>query len=174
MASPRLPSYRHYVALTLPQISVNKFTIMPGNAGTTKGRYDMKFTKLLMAGVTSCVLSAGMASAELKSITIATNPSGSVYFLIASNFAKLFQTKLDIRSTAQPFTGSSVYLPSVNQGEVTLGLSSTVDSGLAYSGTGDFPMELTELRSLGGIWSIPYALVARGDSDINSADDLAG
>lgn len=134
----------------------------------------MKIAKFFAAGVMSVALSAGSASAELDSITIGTNPSGSVYFLIASNFARVFQTELGVRSTAQPFTGSSVYLPSINQGEVTIGLSSTVDSGLAYSGEGEFPVELTDLRALGGIWSIPYALIARGDSDIETADDLAG
>ncbi|MAS03862.1 MAG: hypothetical protein CL534_04115 [Ahrensia sp.] len=114
------------------------------------------------------------AMAELKNITIGTNPSGSTYFLIGSGFAKVFQEKLGIRSTAQPFAGSSVYLPSISVGDITLGLASTVDAGLAYEGKADFPQPVTNLRSLARVWNIPYAFITRADSGILSADDLRG
>ena len=77
----------------------------------------MKFLKstttlTLAAAVGAFALTnASPAQAELKSITVGSNPAGSTYFLLAGGFAKLFQQQLKIRSTAQPHAGSSVYLP---------------------------------------------------------------
>ncbi|MDP6927707.1 MAG: hypothetical protein QGG84_11540, partial [Rhodospirillales bacterium] len=67
----------------------------------------------LVAGAVGAFAIAGTttAQAKMKSITIGSNPAGSTYFLLAGGFAKLFQEKLKIRSTAQPHAGSSVYLP---------------------------------------------------------------
>lgn len=121
------------------------------------------------------IVGAGQpALAELKNITIGTNPSGSTFYLIGSGFAKVFQEELGIRSTAQPFAGSSVYLPSISVGDITLGLSSTVDSGLAFGGKADYPQPVSSLRSIARVWNIPYAFITRADSGIVTADDLRG
>ncbi len=133
--------------------------------------------KLWKAAATAAFVMAGAsqpALAELKNITIGTNPSGSTFYLIGSGFAKVFQEELGIRSTAQPFAGSSVYLPSISVGDITLGLASTVDSGLAYEGKADFPQPVTSLRSIARVWNIPYAFITKADSGIVTADDLRG
>lgn len=133
--------------------------------------------KLLKAAATAALVIVGAsqpALAELKNITIGTNPSGSTFYLIGSGFAKVFQEELGIRSTAQPFAGSSVYLPSISVGDITLGLASTVDSGLAYEGKADFPQPVTSLRSIARVWNIPYAFITKADSGIVTADDLRG
>lgn len=133
--------------------------------------------KLWHAAATAAFMIVGTsqsALAELKNITIGTNPSGSTFYLIGSGFAKTFQEELGIRSTAQPFAGSSVYLPAIGVGDITLGLSSTVDSGLAYSGGADYPQPVSSLRSIARVWNIPYAFITRADSGITTADDLRG
>lgn len=134
----------------------------------------MKTRTILKSVIIALTLTTTTATAELKNITIGTNPSGSTFFLIGSSFAKMFQEKLNIRSTTQPFAGSSVYLPALDIGDVVLGLSSTVDSSLAYNGKADYPSKMTKLRSLGRVWTIPYALITRADSGIMTADDLKG
>lgn len=116
---------------------------------------------------------ATSAQAEMKSITIATNPAGSTFFLIGGGFAKTLQEKLSIRATAQPQAGSSVYLPMINAGEMTLGLSSAMDVGFAYTGDG-FPKASDEVRTLGRIWTIPYAFITQGSSGITKMEDLKG
>lgn len=131
-------------------------------------------SRLITAGVVAASVLAAPAHAELKSITIGTNPSGSVFFLLGGGFAKLFQEKLGIRSTAQPQGGSSVYLPMVDAGEMTLGISSTIDSGMAYNAQYQFPMEMRKLRALGRIWVIPYAYVTRAETGIETMEDLKG
>lgn len=133
----------------------------------------MKLTHFFAAAAIS-VACMQPASAEMRNITIGTNPSGSTFYLIGSAFARVFQEQLGIRSTAQPFAGSSIYLPSIDVGDITLGLSSTVDAGLAYAGAAGYPQEINGLRAIAGVWRIPYAFITRADSGIVTADDLRG
>jgi len=126
----------------------------------------------IAAGVVAGVL-ATTAQAEMKSITIATNPAGSTFFLLGGGFAKTLQEKLGIRATAQPQGGSSVYLPMINAGEMTMGLSSAMDVGFAFTGDG-FPRASTDVRALGRIWTIPYAFITQGNSGITKMEDLKG
>lgn len=129
---------------------------------------------LIAAAAAAVSLAVAPAKAELRNITIGTNPSGSVFFLLGGGLAKLFQEELGIRSTAQPQGGSSVYLPMVSAGEMTLGISSNIDAGMAYRGEHAYPIEIDGLRSLGRIWRIPYAFITRADTGIEKMEDLAG
>ncbi len=134
-----------------------------------------KTTRILAVGVTAIAMAAtSTAQAKLKRVTIGTNPSGSVYFLLGSGFAKTIQEKAGIRSTAQPHSGSTVYMPLVDNGEVTLGLNNTMDSGNGYHGVGDYKKPLKNLRALVMFWVIPYGLMVRGDSGITSIEQLRG
>ena len=132
------------------------------------------FARLATAALVAASFVAGPAHAEMRSITIGTNPSGSVFYLIGGGFAKLFQEKLDIRATAQPQGGSSVYLPMVSSGEMTLGISSNIDAGMAYNGAHAFPMAMPKLRALGRVWLLPYAYITTADSGIKTMEDLKG
>ncbi len=131
-------------------------------------------SRLLAAGFVAASFAATPANAELESLTIGTNPTGSVYFLLGGGIAKLYQQELGIRSTAQPQGGSSVYLPMINSGEMDLGLASTIDSAMAYQGLYDFPEEMQNVRAMGVVWEIPYAYVTRADTGIETMADLAG
>ena len=74
---------------------------------------------------------AGVAQAQIKRITIGSNRQGSVFFLLASGFAKHIQQNFKIRTTAQPHAGSSVYLPLVDTGEITMGLNNSTETAAA-------------------------------------------
>lgn len=127
------------------------------------------------AALTVAVLSAPLtAHAQMKRLTIGTNPSGSTYFLLGSGFAKLFQEKLGIRSTAQPHSGSSVYLPLMNAGEITLGLNSSLDSGLAFNGKPPYREAINKVRAIARIWVLPYGYAVRASSGLKSVADLKG
>jgi len=132
-------------------------------------------TRLAAAGTLAAALAAAPAAqAELKRITVGTNPSGSAYFMLGSGFAKLFQEKLGIRSTAQPHQGSSIYLPLLDKGEMTLGVNSSLDSGLARNGTAPFTAPLTKVRTLARIWVLPYAYIVKESSGIKKIEDFRG
>ena len=124
--------------------------------------------------VALCLTGAQVAQAKMKSITIGSNPAGSVYFLLAGGFAKLFQQELKIRSTAQPHAGSSVYLPLLEKGELTLGLNSSLDSGMAVAGTPPFQSKHKKVRMIARIWILPYAYMVKENSGIKTLDDLRG
>jgi len=130
---------------------------------------------VLMAA-TGAFVFAGVTptQAKVKSITIGSNPAGSVYFLLAGGFAKLFQEKLNIRSTAQPHAGSSVYLPLMDKGEITLGLNSSLDSGLAFNGKPPYANATKKVRSIARVWILPYMYMVKESSGIKSVGDLKG
>lgn len=115
---------------------------------------------------------AGTANAKMKRINIGSNPAGSVYFLLAGGFAKLFQKELKIRSNAQPHAGSSVYLPLMDKGEIVLGLNSSLDSGMAVAGTAPFKGKMKNVRMIARVWILPYAYVVKENSGIKTLADL--
>jgi hypothetical protein len=113
------------------------------------------------------------AFAQLKRVTIGTNPAGSIYFTLGGGLAKILTEKMGVQAIVQPYAGSSVYLPLIDNGEVTAGLSSTLDSGAAYRGE-DNRKPMKNLRSLARIFSLPYTYLVRADSGIKTMADLKG
>ena len=131
-----------------------------------------------IAAVITAVALAGaqpaQAQMKLKRLTIGSNPAGSVYFLLAGGFAKMFQKELKVRSTAQPHAGSSVYLPLMNKGEIVLGLNSSLDSGMAFNGEKPFKGRQLGVKSLARIWILPYGYMTKESSGIKTIADLRG
>ncbi len=139
--------------------------------------FTSKLNKLVLASVLALsAVVATSASAELRRATIGTNPQGTNYFVIGGALSKVLADKAGINATAQPYSGSSAYLPLVNAGEVTMGLSSSLDSGMGYKGIGDYEQggRLQEVRALMRLWPLPYAYFARADSGVKTIADLKG
>lgn len=111
---------------------------------------------------------------SMKSITIGSNPAGSVYFLLAGGFAKMFQQNLKVRATAQPHAGSSVYLPLLDKGEITMGMNSSLDSGMAINGIKPYAKKMKNVYTLARVWVLPYAYVVSGKSSIRKMTDFKG
>ena len=112
-----------------------------------------RFCAFGAAGIALAVSAA--AEAKMKRITIGSNRQGSVFYLLSSTFAKQFQTQLKVRSTAQPHAGSTVYLPVVDKGEMTMGLNNSMDSGAAVRGGAPFKKKLKNIRAIAMVWTIP-------------------
>ena len=114
------------------------------------------------------------AHAKIKNITIGSNKAGSVFFLLANGFSKHIQKNLGIRTNAQPHAGSSVYLPLVNNGEVTIGVNNALDIGSAVRGKPPFRKKLSNLSVLARVWIIPYGMMVKNSSGIKSIQDVRG
>lgn len=130
-----------------------------------------------VAGVAAAAVLLGVANpadAKIKRITIGSNPQGSVYFLLASGFSKLFQEELGIRANAQPHAGSSVYLPLMDVGEITLGMNSSLDSGMAWSAVAPYRSATKKIRAIARVWILPYAYMVKESSGIKTLADLRG
>jgi len=121
-------------------------------------------------------LMAGAAQAQLNRVTIGTNPQGTMYYVVGGGLATLFSNELGLRASVQPHAGASVYLPLIHSGEVTMGLSSSLDSNMAFTGMGPYEGTggLKKLRTLARAWPLPYAYVARADSGLRTMTDLKG
>ncbi|WP_394688466.1 TAXI family TRAP transporter solute-binding subunit [Hoeflea sp.] len=120
----------------------------------------------------SCGLTASVATAQSR-ITIGTNPQGSLYYTIGGGMAAALQDALGRQVTVQPFTGSSVYLPLISAGELTLGLNSAIDINDSYNGTGGSDA-LNNLRVVARLWPLRLAYIVRADSGMRSVADLKG
>ena len=114
------------------------------------------------------------AEAKLKRITIGSNRQGSVFFLLASGFAKVVQQQLKIKAPAPPHAGASVYLPLMNSGEITMGINNTLDSGAAVRGKLPFRSKATKVRAIARVWIIPYGYIVKASSNIHTLADLKG
>lgn len=129
---------------------------------------------LLGAAIAFTTIGSVSADAKMKRISIGTNPAGTTYFVLGGLFAKTFQEKLGIRSTAQPHGGSSVYLPLLDKGELTMGINSSLDSAMAYNGKKPYKSATKKVRSIARIWQLPYTYMARASSGIKTIADLKG
>ncbi|MGD8809380.1 MAG: TAXI family TRAP transporter solute-binding subunit [Gammaproteobacteria bacterium] len=114
------------------------------------------------------------AAAQLRRISIGSNPAGTNFHLVAGGLAKLFQEQLDIPSIVRPYSGSSVYLPMLQRGEIALGINSSVDSYLAFRGLTPFPSPLTRIRALFGVYPLGYMYWVRANSGLERIEDLRG
>lgn len=129
-----------------------------------------------------CVAALALASTTAtvwgrpSRLTVGTNPQGTMYYVVGGGVSKLLSDKLSLNVTAQPYAGSSVYLPLVQSNEVSMGISSALDSGMAYRGEGPYKKlgGLKKLRTIARLWALPYAFVARADSGLRTVADLKG
>ena len=125
----------------------------------------------------------GVAQAEQlpRSVTIGTNPPGSVFYALASGLAKVVSEASPMQMAVQPYTGTSSFMPLLNSGELDFGINNFVDMALAYQGP--------ERLKIGGRNPFPHipnvrlvmrgapflvGLLVRKDSPIRTIHDIKG
>src|SRR3990167_9173108 len=69
-----------------------------------------------------------------RSVTVGTNPPGSVFYALGSGLAKVVSGATPIQVTVQPYTGTTAFLPLINSGEMDFGINNAVDLALGYQG----------------------------------------
>ena len=126
----------------------------------------------LAAGLASAILPP--AAAQIRRITIGANPAGTNFNLVAGGFAKALQEALDVPSIVRPYSGSSVYIPLLQRGEIALGINSSIDSFLSYNGEPPYAAPMTNLRTLMAIYPLGYMYWVRADSGLTRVEDLRG
>ena len=126
---------------------------------------------LALAAAATAVMAAG-ATAQSR-ITIGTNPQGSLYYTVGGGIAAALQEALGRQVTVQPFAGSTVYLPLVANGEVTVGINSSIDTGGVFRGDyGADPQN--DLRVLARLWGLRVGMVSRANDNLIEIKDLKG
>ena len=80
------------------------------------------------------VLNSADAQQLPRSVTVAANPPGTVFYALASGIAKVVSEGASFQMVVQPYTGTSTFLPLLNTGEIDFGINNAVDMGLTYRG----------------------------------------
>lgn len=134
------------------------------------------FKMIKLAAVAAAAALAGLAThgaTAQNRITIGTNPQGSLYYTVGGGMAAALQEALQQQVTVQPYAGSTVYLPLVANGELTLGINSSLDTGAIYRGDyGTEPQK--DLRMLARLWPLKVAFVVQANSGLKEIKDLKG
>ncbi len=116
-----------------------------------------------------------------RSVTIGTNPAGTVFYTLASGLAKVASDAGPIQAAIQPYTGTSTLLPILNTGELDFALINGVDLGMAYlgpqkikvGGKNDFPHSPNIRLVMRGA-PLMVGLLVKKDSPLKSVHDLKG
>ena len=93
-----------------------------------------------MLGILLLFLLLGISSAPAQqlptSVTVGTNPAGTVFFAVAGGLAKVISDTTPFQSVVQPYTGTSTFLPLLDNGELDFGVINAVDMATLLPGTG--------------------------------------
>ena len=128
-------------------------------------------------------IAAGSTEAQPlpRSLTIGSNPPGTVFYALASGLAKFASEGAPFQITVQPYTGTSTFLPLLNTGEIDFGINNAVDMALAYQGPdrlkigGRNPFQHTPNTRLVMRGSVLLtAPLVRKDSPIKTIQDIRG
>lgn len=88
----------------------------------------------LLSGFALVVSVAVNAQSLPRSLTIGSNPPGTVFYALASGLAKYGGEGALFQLVVQPYSGTSTFLPLLNTGEIDFGINNAVDMALSYQG----------------------------------------
>jgi uncharacterized protein len=132
----------------------------------------------VLIAATMLALASGTASGQ--TVSVGTNPPGSVFYSIGSGLAKVVSDAGPVRMSVQPYSGSSTFIPLLNSGELEFGVNNAVDMALAYrgpkfqiGGRNPFPFAPNARLVMRGS---PFlvGLLVRKDSPIKTIHDIKG
>jgi TRAP transporter TAXI family solute receptor len=139
--------------------------------------------RMLTAAISTLLLAIGSAETQQlpKAVTIGTNPAGTVFYALAGGVAKVASEATPIQVNIQPYTGTSTFLPLLNNGELDFGIVNAVDMGMAYlgpqklkvGGKNDF-QHSPNLRLVMRGAPLMVGLLVKKDSPLKSVHDIKG
>jgi len=137
-------------------------------------------TGVLTVALVAAVLMFGHAQAQSRSVSLGTNPPGTVFYALASGLAKVVSGASPSAAVVQPYTGTSTLLPLVNSGELDFAVVNAIDMGLAYQGPklkafgkNPFPHSPNVRLVMRGA-PLMVSLLVRKDSPFKTIHDLKG
>ena len=139
--------------------------------------------RMLTAAISTVLLTIGSAEAQQppKSVTVGTNPAGTVFYAVAGGLASVISGAAPFQAVVQPYTGTSTFLPLLDNGELDLGVVNAVDMGLAYQGPVRFKIggrnpfpHVPNTRLLMRGSPLMASLVTRKDTGIKTVHEVKG
>ncbi|MBI4608778.1 MAG: TAXI family TRAP transporter solute-binding subunit [Candidatus Rokubacteria bacterium] len=115
-----------------------------------------------------------------KSVTLGTNPPGTIFYTVAGGLAKAVSQAAPFQMALQPYAGTSTFLPLLNSGEMEFGVVNAVDMALTYrgpnfkiGGRNPFPHSPNVRLVMRGS-PLLVGLLVRKDSPIKTVYDVKG
>ena len=125
--------------------------------------------------------SAAEAQQLPKSVTIGTNPAGTVFYALAGGLASMISGAAPFQAGIQPYTGTSTFLPLLDSGEIDFGIINAVEMNLAYQGPARFKVagknplpHVPNTRLIMRGSPLQVSLIVKKDSTIKTVNDVKG
>ncbi|WP_163272523.1 TAXI family TRAP transporter solute-binding subunit [Chelativorans alearense] len=115
---------------------------------------------------------SGAASAQ--TISIGTNPQGSLAYATGAAVSKVAIEEGGIRMRVVPQGGPNVVVPLVNNGELEFSIANGVAAAFAYTGQGEFSSPNENIRMVAVLFDLYSGFIVPKDSDIHTLQDLQG
>jgi TRAP transporter TAXI family solute receptor len=125
----------------------------------------------------AAALSAQAAAAQNTFITIGTGGQTGVYYVVGQSICRLVNRGTDehgLQCTAPSTGGSVANINAIKAGDQTMGVAQSDQQFYGYNGEQSFDEPITKLRAVFSVHPEPFTVVARGDSGIETFDDLKG
>jgi TRAP-type uncharacterized transport system substrate-binding protein len=138
-------------------------------------------TVRILSTLSLLLASTVAAQSQPRTLTLASNPPGTVFYALASGLAKFASEGAPFQMVVQPYSGTSTFLPLLDTGEIDFGVNNAVDMALSYQGPerlkigGRNPFQHTpnvRLIMRGSV--LMTALLVRKDSPIKTIHDIRG
>jgi len=131
--------------------------------------------KHVLAGVLALTLGTGSAQAQNGPVAIGTLPQGSLGYSIAAGIAQVVDRSTGTMARAVGQGGSSIYVPSLNRGEIAFATSNAFEAVFAIEGRGNFDGQPNpEVRVAAMLQPFAVGFMVAVDGDIHCISDLAG
>ena len=115
-----------------------------------------------------------------KSVTIGSNPPGSLFYALASGLAKVVSQASPMQAQVTPYAGTSTFVPLLSSGELDFGMVNAVDMGMVYQGQklqvggrNPFPHVPSSRLIMRGS-PLRSSLIVKKDSPIKNISDVKG
>jgi len=139
-----------------------------------------RFGILIYLAALALLTTAAQAQQLPKSVTIGSNPPGTLFYSLASGLAKVISESTPIQAQVQPYAGTSTFVPLFDSGELDLGVVNAVDMGMVYQGPklkiggrNPFPHVANSRLIMRGS-PLRSSLIVRKDSPIKTLRDVKG
>ena len=126
------------------------------------------------------LLDSAQAQQLTRSVTIGSNPPGSLFYSLASGVAKVVSEAAPFQAQVQPYAGTSTFVPLLTSGELDFGVVNAVDMGMVYQGPklqiggrNPFPHVPSSRLIMRGS-PLRSSLIVKKDSPIKTIRDVKG
>ncbi|MBT8416161.1 MAG: TAXI family TRAP transporter solute-binding subunit [Silicimonas sp.] len=123
-------------------------------------------------------LTAQVATAQERFITIGTGGQTGVYFVVGQSICRLVNrgtAEHNLKCTAPSTGGSIANINAIKAGDMDMGVAQSDWQYHAYNGSSEFEGDkFDNLRAVFSVHGEPFTVVARADSEIATFDDLFG